>query len=428
MPVTISKNQMNFIKDGKPFFYLADTCWSAFTNIHAADWEYYLQYRKRQGFNVLQINILPQWDASASDLQYTPYACDTSGKYQFDKINEDYFIHAREMCEKAKEYGFELALVLLWCNYVPGTWANNMIPNNTMPFDRVKEYIGVVHKTFSHLQPMYMISGDTDLEQEISKSYYIEASDEIRRLAPTCLQTLHVRGRLMKIPDNLINRIDFYMYQSGHNAKIENKCMSYCIAEYFMRNYPIKPLINAEPCYEQMGYSQGMYGRFHAFDIRRAAWQSLLSGACAGITYGAAGIYSWHTYGKEFDKKIGEGFDTPHPWHFALHYPGAWDYSSIARIMNIYNIQELWSRQDILVNKTEEIRIATTKGEKKVLIYVPENTIVKLQLTLSCKDTVTIIDLQSRHQEYGNIYYENGECCIGMHLFGHDALYIIERE
>ena len=52
-----------------------------------------------------------------------------------------------------------------------------------------------------------------------------------------------------------------------------------------------------------MGYSSNMYGRFHQFEIRRAAWQSILTGAFAGITYGAAGIYSWHTYGKDFKTK-----------------------------------------------------------------------------------------------------------------------------
>ena len=55
--MTLTIHKKNFIKDGKPFFYLADTCWSAFTNIPENDWHYYLQYRKRQGYNVLQINF-----------------------------------------------------------------------------------------------------------------------------------------------------------------------------------------------------------------------------------------------------------------------------------------------------------------------------------------------------------------------------------
>ena len=57
MNITISENKRYFKKNNKKFFYFADTCWSAFTNIDLDSWEYYLQYRRRQGFNVLQINI-----------------------------------------------------------------------------------------------------------------------------------------------------------------------------------------------------------------------------------------------------------------------------------------------------------------------------------------------------------------------------------
>ncbi len=33
MGLRISKNKRHLEKEGSPFFYLADTCWSAFTNI-----------------------------------------------------------------------------------------------------------------------------------------------------------------------------------------------------------------------------------------------------------------------------------------------------------------------------------------------------------------------------------------------------------
>ena len=49
MGLKVAINKKSFEKNGKPFFYLADTCWSAFTNINENDWKYYLQYRKRQG-------------------------------------------------------------------------------------------------------------------------------------------------------------------------------------------------------------------------------------------------------------------------------------------------------------------------------------------------------------------------------------------
>ena len=88
------------------------------SNIKDNDWDYYLDYRKSQGFNTLQINILPQWDASATDLCYEPFEV-IDGKYNYKKLNLSYFEHADKMCARAKEKGFELALVIMWCNFVP---------------------------------------------------------------------------------------------------------------------------------------------------------------------------------------------------------------------------------------------------------------------------------------------------------------------
>ena len=61
-------------KDGKPFFYLADTAWMAFANLPLSDWPRYLAYRKLQGFNALQISILPvTHDTSMSPENIDPF-------------------------------------------------------------------------------------------------------------------------------------------------------------------------------------------------------------------------------------------------------------------------------------------------------------------------------------------------------------------
>ena len=145
----ISKNKQTLLKDGKTFFYLADTCWSAFTNISDEEWDYYLYKRKVQGFNTIQINILPQWDASLTNFNFNPFI-NNNPNY----LNDEYFEHAKKMCEKAKKEGFELSLVLLWCNYVPGTWASSLIPDGVLPFDCLKNYVEKVHETFSKFEPL----------------------------------------------------------------------------------------------------------------------------------------------------------------------------------------------------------------------------------------------------------------------------------
>lgn len=61
--VTVSEDKSTFCRDKKPFFYLADTIWSAFTNITEDEWIYYLKRRKEQGFNVLR-----QYNAAVGSL------------------------------------------------------------------------------------------------------------------------------------------------------------------------------------------------------------------------------------------------------------------------------------------------------------------------------------------------------------------------
>ncbi|OOM77356.1 DUF4038 domain-containing protein [Clostridium sp. BL-8] len=420
--ITVEKNSRIFKKDGKYFFYLADTCWSAFTNITLEEWEYYLNLRKYQGFNVIQINILPQWDASGTDLNFypLPYNGMESKTFEFTEFNQEYFNRARHMCKIAKEKGFELALVVLWCNYVPGTWASKIFGNNIMPYDFVDKYVEKVHETFSDLDPIYVISGDTDLDGEDIEKYYLKVANKLRKLAPDLLQTLHIKGRLDVIPKKFIDVMDFYMYQSGHNA--QNPAMPYLLAETFYKKYPVKPIINSEPCYEQMGYSRNMYGRFYQFDVRRAAWMSLLSGACAGVTYGAHGIYSWHKIGKTFGLRLGEGFDSPNPWNDAVKYPGAWDYGYIKYLLDLYRIHELVPMYKIK-NSSSDIRMASTKNEEKILIYVPVNTNVKIDKDLSRYD-IKVIDLVNKNICIPNMEVQDGETTVYMHNFEQDVLII----
>ncbi len=414
----IAENKKNILKDGRPFFYLADTCWSAFTNITDDEWDYYLYRRKVQGFNTIQINILPQWDASVTDLDYRPFV---NGDPHC--LNDAYFEHAKEMCVKAKQEGFELALVVLWCNYVPGTWASKMLPDGILPFDCLENYVRKVHEVFSGLEPLYVISGDTDFPEEETTRYYVHVAEILKELAPGCLFTTHIRGRYSDIPDELYRLLDLCFYQSGHNAA--DLAMPYALSETMQEKYPGKPLINSEPCYEGMGYSGNLYGRWSRRDVRRAAYESVLSGACAGVTYGAAGIYSWHKVKKGFSSLLGEGFDMPASWEEAMSFPASWDYGYLKMLMEELRVFALSPRQDLLVNATTDIRVAQN-GPGLFLVYVPFNTKVRLDMDLSGWD-ITVIDLAERFTAYVDYEIKEGKTIVEMHPFKEDALIVARR-
>ena len=99
--IYISESRDFFVRDGEKFFYLADTCWSVFTNASFDEWEYYLEYRRMQGFNALQINVLPQHDRSESSNYMDPFELTPTGDWDFSKLNEKYFDRAEKMVEIA---------------------------------------------------------------------------------------------------------------------------------------------------------------------------------------------------------------------------------------------------------------------------------------------------------------------------------------
>lgn len=422
--LSVAENKRYFLHEGKPFFYLADTVWSAFTNITLEEWDYYLDYRRSQGFNVLQMNLLRQWDASSSDLNVEPFSQYEDGTYDFYSLNEQYFTRAEQMVEMAVDKGFVPALVLLWCNYIPDTWASRIRDDKKIPLDAVEPYVRYVADRFSKYCPIYVVSGDTDFPSEKANEYYRTALQVIKKHSPECLTTLHIQGRLAELPNEFIHDpdLDFYMYQSGHNSKFQPT--AYTLATHFS-NLPImRPVLNSEPCYEMMGYSRQEYGRFSQADVRKAAWQSLLSGASAGITYGAHGIWSWHKNKGRFGI-TGEGFDSPYDWQTALKFEGAWDYGFAKWLFQMYELTHLrpW---DIVLKNTEEIRVATTDDASKIVIYIPVNTILKLHADLS-DYSFTLIDLEHRRIAEAVATVKDNTTVIGMHNFTSDVLLIGER-
>jgi hypothetical protein len=418
----VSETKDYFLKDGKPFFYLADTAWTAFSNPSIEEWEEYLDYRRKQGFNAIQINILTQWDGGEPDTGLYPFKVDSEGKFDFYSINEEYFKRAQVLLDMACKKGFTPALIVLWGNYVKGTWISDMNPTNIMPMDVVKSYTEYVVKMFSPYNPIYMASGDTNFGSEDATQYYLTVMETIKSLSPDSLVTLHIGGELdvqPNMPEFITNspHYDFYLYQSGHNKTTQDNC--YKMAKAFYEK-PVKhPVINGEPCYEGH-YFGGKYGRYNDFDIRKATWQSLLSGAKAGFTYGAHGMWLWFREGKAFGN-VGYG-GKPTPWQVALRYKGAWDAGFAKYIFETYNLFNI-EPKDAILNEMEEIRMSVSKDLSKVVIYAPYNADVKVDMDLSGYDW-TLINLSDKLFAKPAVVCSEGKSIIKMHSFNSDVLII----
>lgn len=418
LALRISPSKRSFEQDGAPFFYLSDTVWSAFTGPTEDEWERYLSYRRRQGFTALQISVLPiLHDASQSALGYAPFARDAQGRWDFFTCSDSYFTRAATLVRMARAQGFVPALVPLWCNYVPNTWASLRDAGAIMPFGAMNGYLERVVQVFAPYDPLYIVSGDTDFEAPDPIRYYGTALRTIKRLSPTSLTTLHLAPRA-DLPQELVESpdLDFYMYQSGHH--IEEAHRPYTLAERFASKHVIRPVVNGEPCYEGHGYGF-QYGRFSASDVRRATWQSLLSGASAGVTYGAHGVWSWHRHGAAFTSAAFS--QMPFPWEDALRLEGSWDAAFARRVFEQFDLFGLQARQDLLVVTPPAVRAAASTGAARIAVYVPYATEVVLDVD-GAEYEWTIIDLVARRWEALPAGARGGRTVLSMHPENNDIV------
>ena len=422
--LTVAPDHRTLVRDGKPFFWLADTIWSAFTNVTDEEWIAYLDKRAAQGFTVLQLNALAQWDRCGCAFDRYPFVTLDHGKtFDFSSVNDEYFEHARWMVGEAVARGLVPAIVVMWSNYVPDTWASAIISDNVMPEQLVVPVVEKICSTFNEFEPVYIISGDTDWDRPGSLERYRLVTSAVEDAAPRALLAYHIKGRYDVLPHELAEHADVYLYQSGHNLAAQRG--AYELAESFLARDPVRPVINSEPCYEQMGYSHMLYGRFRRADVRLACWRSLLAGANAGITYGAHGIWNWQNPDVKVGNALGEGFLQALRHEQALYLEGANDFGFARELVEELGLFGATSDQGVLESYPEDVRAARTTDGRLVL-YVPSNAALKLHGDFSGA-TVTCVDLLTRERSVllASFDAEKELTTVEQGTYLEDAVYVI---
>jgi hypothetical protein len=164
--------------------------------------------------------------------------------------------------------------------------------------------------------------------------------------------------------------LDFNMSQSSHGAHDHDNGL---YAEHDYALEPPKPTLDGEPRYE--GIVAGFYfqntnrnDRFDDYDVRQAAYWSLLAGAC-GHTYGHSSVWQMWAPGRE--PAIGADV----PWHEALDHPGAFQMRLVRRLFESRPFEKLVPDQSLIVDGPRtggaKIRAARASDGSFAFIYSP---------------------------------------------------------
>lgn len=299
---------------GEPFFYLADTAWELFHRLDRGDAQAYLRNRAQKGFTAVQAVVLAELNGLDEPNAYGELPLIDRDP---SRPNEAYFRHVDYIVEAAEREGLFIAMLPTWGKYWgwPGT-GKDVVFNA----DNARAYGRWLGKRYRDRQIIWVLGGDkTILNDDERRIVYAMAEGLEEGDGGLLLKTYHPRGPgQSSIHLHNAKWLDFNMSQSSHAARDHDNGL-YAEHDYALK--PAKPTIDGEPRYEGLAVGfylkdHGRVDRFDDFDVRQAAYWSLLAGA-AGHTYGHASI--WQMWEPGRDSIIFAQI----PWRESLDHPGA---------------------------------------------------------------------------------------------------------
>ncbi len=359
--------------DGKPFFYLGDTAWELFHRLNREEADLYLRDRASKGFTVIQAVVLAELDGLGTP---NPYGDVPLIDNDPTKPNEAYFRHVDYIVERAEALGLFIGMLPTWGDKWNKKWGVGpeiFTPESARIFGR---WLG---RRYKDRQIIWILGGDRPIENERHREI-------IRAMAAGLaegdegvhLMTFHpVGGASSAQWFHEEPWLSFNMFQSGHGSpNFPNYKMT--LAAYELR--PVKPVLDGEPRYEDhpIGWKPEK-GWFDDWDVRQAAYWSMLSGAC-GHTYGNHNIWQMWQPGR---KPISWART---PWREALQHPGATQMGYMRRLFESRPWQSLVPDQRLIVSENPEgpghCRAARAADGAFAFVYTPLGLPVQVRLDL----------------------------------------------
>ncbi|MBE2213991.1 MAG: glycoside hydrolase family 140 protein [Opitutaceae bacterium] len=326
--------------DGRPFFWLGDTAWLIMHRATREEASYYLHARARQGFNVIQVSLLPETDGLR-----TPSAW---GELPFEGIDplkprEAYFRLVDDFFTEAASLGLYVAVIACWGDKMTAPWGDGprIFTTGNLPVARqYGRWLGT--RYVAHTNVLWFMGGDRPPRLGGHPSNWSESTGVQagfpkdhdwtpiwREMATGLLEGTQGQALISYHPQGGAATTSVYLHhepwlmlnsmQSGHGGGHDQPVWAWIERDFALT--PAKPTFDSEPNYEDHPVSpwprwDPAVGYFRDLDVRKQCWRSVFAGGC-GVTYGHHAI--WHWCGDRYDAINHADRD----WRDALTRPGA---------------------------------------------------------------------------------------------------------
>ncbi len=362
-------------QDGAPFFWLGDTAWELFHKLDREEAALYLRNRAELKFTVIQAVGLAEMEGLTTDNAYgrRPLKLNENGNMDptLPDLDGDYsyWDHVDYIVDTAAGLGLYVAFLPTWGDKYHLAWGKGP---EIFDYDNAKAYgqwLGARYQDRTNI--IWVLGGDRDLR---TNDHYAVIKGMAEGLQAgdlgNHLISFHPVGE--KSSSHYVHTeswLDFNMLQSGHGLKESDNYLS--ITEDY-NQLPIKPTLDAEPCYEDhpRGF-QAANGYYDEADVRKAAYHAVFSGAF-GHTYGHHSIWSMTTDTQDYYIMH---------WKDAIWRPGAAQMQYVRALMESRSFLDRVPDQSLIVgNYTGSNYMVATRGKCYVMVYCPNGLKVRVAM------------------------------------------------
>lgn len=365
-------------KDGTPFFWLGDTAWELFHRLTLEEIIQYLDNRQAKGFNVIQAVVLAETDGLRVPNKYGDVPLINMDP---NKPNEKYFKLIDTVVKLAADRNLIMAMLPAWGDKVTLNYGGHgpviFTKDNAYPFGK---FLGERYKHFSSV--LWILGGDRPPSHECNdwKPVWGAMAKGIDDGAEKhIIKSFHPGGSIWETSPLLHNTdwLDYNMIQSGHAA------LDVPVWQTVLRDWnlsPSKPVIDAEPCYEDHPVNpwptwDPARGYFRDYEVRKQIYRSVFAGGF-GVTYGHHSI--WQFYNPTVAK-----INYPDRyWYEALDRPGAFQAGYLRKLMESRPFNNRITANELIIEGQgtagEFITAFRDSLNRFIMVYIPVGKTIKL--------------------------------------------------
>jgi hypothetical protein len=404
--IKVSDNQRFLASaDGKPFFWLGDTCWELFHRMTREEIDEFLDIRKSQGYNVIQAVALAEFNGIREANRYGDWPLNnedptqlmvTPGHDPKSDYEYDYWDHVDYTIDKIAEKGMFIGLLPTWGDKVAHMWGDGPIIFNEANAGAFAKLVATRYKNRKNI--IWILGGDRPAIYKFKRDGVEKEYNELAIwramglglesvLGKDAFITYHPSGGLSSSRDlHAETWLDMNAFQSGHGAR-EAESWKFVTDDLSLQ--PAKPVLDMEPCYEDHPvnpwdgkWTRKERGYFTAYDVRARIYRSVFAGGC-GVTYGHHHI--WQFMNPERYKPINTG-DTIIVWQQAARAEAA---GEMQHLKNLMLSRPYFSRipdQSLIKSDPgkdykDQLEATRDQNGSYAFIYLPQNKEVRIDLS-----------------------------------------------